>query len=101
MAVESRRHNLSSVILYTEMCPYCHERAVIELSIRRSTMTKLSSCDWCGATVSVPIDFLSCVNKAVCSVGCWDAEKLFCELYSDQAINDRERLRRLDEDKDI
>lgn len=56
----------------------------------KKTKTKLSSCFWCLATVTISASFDEKKQKPICSQGCRDAETLFNQLFSDESIN-RER----------
>ena len=52
-------------------------------------MSKKTVCCWCLAPIKVADNFNEKKQKAVCSEGCRDAERLFTTFYSDEEINRR------------
>ena len=50
---------------------------------------KIDVCHWCSVKIKVSDSFNPKKDKAVCSKGCKDAEKLFTLHFSDEEINRR------------
>jgi hypothetical protein len=53
-------------------------------------MAKKNVCCWCDKLVLEPDNYKPHTDKILCSHICWYAEKMFCNLYSDEAITMRE-----------
>ena len=60
---------------------------------------KTTCCIWCHTPVKVRDTFDDLQQKAVCSVGCRDAETLFEIMFSDEEINRRNHYQELTKGK--